>query len=345
MKKVLILQNTILHYRKALYNELSKDYEVTILHSGTHTVTEDDRYNEIICKKRKIGPFYIQPKVLSEVRKDHYDAIISMFDIRWINNLITMYIHKRRTKFIWWGAWVTDNKIANKIRLYLTNKKYSSILYTEDAKESFVKLGVDKNKLFVANNTFDVGKREKCYLHENKNMILFVGSLNKRKQNDVLIKAFDNIKNNIAKDISLVFVGDGEEEGYLKNLVSDLHLDKRVVFVGRVDDTDKLIDFYKKAIVSVSYGQAGLAVLQSFGFGVPFVTKRNAISGGEKTNIKHEKNGFFCDDNVKSLEQILLKTSNDIEYTRKLGEFAYEYYTNFCTIENMAKNMAKAIEK
>ncbi|MBG6131708.1 glycosyltransferase involved in cell wall biosynthesis [Aquimarina sp. EL_43] len=344
MKKVLILQNTILHYRKALYNELSKNYDVTILHSGKVSKNQDDYYNEIVCKNKKIGPFYLQTKVLSEVRKHKYDAIISMFDIRWICNIVAMYTHRRQAKFIWWGAWITDNKLANKIRLYLTNKKHNSILYTEDAKESFVKLGVNKNKLFVANNTFDVGKRKKCYLHENKNSILFVGSLNERKENDVLIKAFNSIKNEIRKDINLVFVGDGKEEDYLKALVQELQLNERVIFIGRINDADRLIDFYKEAIVSVSFGQAGLSVLQSFGFGVPFVTKRNAISGGEKTNIKHGENGFFSEDNITSLESILIRLINDIEYSRKLGKFAYEYYTNFCTIENMAKGMVSAIE-
>lgn len=53
MKKVLILQNTILHYRKALYNELSKNYDVTILHSGKVSKNQDDYYNEIVCKNKK----------------------------------------------------------------------------------------------------------------------------------------------------------------------------------------------------------------------------------------------------------------------------------------------------
>lgn len=181
-------------------------------------------------------------------------------------------------------------------------------------------------------------------MHENKNSILFVGSLNERKENDVLIKAFNSIKNEIRKDINLVFVGDGKEEDYLKALVQELQLNERVIFIGRINDADRLIDFYKEAIVSVSFGQAGLSVLQSFGFGVPFVTKRNAISGGEKTNIKHGENGFFSEDNITSLESILIRLINDIEYSRKLGKFAYEYYTNFCTIENMAKGMVSAIE-
>ena len=34
MKKVVIIQNIIPHYRIALYNELSKYYNIIVIHSG-----------------------------------------------------------------------------------------------------------------------------------------------------------------------------------------------------------------------------------------------------------------------------------------------------------------------
>ena len=46
MKKVLILQNYVPHYRKPVYNELGMKYDVTILHSGNKSVTENDCYKE-----------------------------------------------------------------------------------------------------------------------------------------------------------------------------------------------------------------------------------------------------------------------------------------------------------
>ncbi len=343
-KKVLILQNVVLHYRKALYNELSKTYDVTVLHSGKVSVTDLDDYKEIIVRNIKIGPFFIQKNVYSEINTKKYDTVIAMMDLRWLNNILTFFLFKKRIKFIWWGAWFTKNKLSNKIRVYLTHKGDASIFYTEAAKSEFIDKGISGDKLFAANNTFDVGPRIKSFEYKAKKDIIFVGSLDKRKQLDVLINAFANIKNSIPKHINLRIVGGGELRQNLEKLVNSLKLDDRVFFLGKITNPKELRDIYKTAIASVSYGQAGLSVLQSFGFGVPFVTKINAISGGEKTNIMHGENGFFCEDNITSLEQILIKMSNNIERSRKLGEFAFEYYTNFCTIENMSKNIAKAIE-
>jgi glycosyltransferase involved in cell wall biosynthesis len=344
MKNILILQNKILHYRKALYNELSKYYNVTILHSGDKSVNTNDKYKEIITDLKKIGPFYLQSNIISEVRNNKYNVVISMLDLRWINNIFAMYLHNKNTKFIWWGAWITNSKIANFIRLYLINQRYNSILYTHEAKDDFIKLGVNEDKLFVANNTFDVGQRIKSYENKIKNSILFVGSLDARKQNDILIQAFSNISQKISPDISLTIIGAGIEKEKLEALVKKLNINNRVSFEGKITDTEVLLEYYKKAIVSVSFGQAGLSVLQSFGYGVPFLTKINAISGGEKTNIKNGINGVFCEDNIESLENILLRLCNDIDFSRELGKNAYDYYSKYCTIENMAQGFIDAIE-
>lgn len=343
-KKILILQNILLHYRKALYNELSKYYDVTILHSGRITITDNDEYKEIIYANQKIGPFNIQHGVITEVRSDKYDVIIAMFDLRWLNNIISMYIHRNQTKFIWWGGWLTNNKLADWVRLFLMRKQYNSILYTQFFKENFIESGIDKNKLFVANNTFDVENREKLYNYPIKNTILFVGSLDKRKENNILIEAFKNIITRIPPDITLVLVGEGKEEHRLMELVESFKLHNKVIFAGRVTDNKNLIKYYEKAIVAVSFGQAGLSVLQSFGYGIPFITKKNAISGGEKTNIKHNYNGLFCDDQLDSLEKTLIRICNDIEYSRTLGKNAFNYYNEFCTIKQMSQGFIDAIE-
>ena len=342
-KELLITYNFILHYRKPVFNLLCQRYNVTVLHSGEVTVGQQDTYKEIIVPVKKIGPFYIQKGILPEVKKD-YDVIIALFDVRWLYTLLSIYFHNPKSKFILWGAWITDSFWANKARLYLTNKVDSNVFYTHEARRDFIERGIDESQLYVANNTFDVGERIKSYENALKDKILFVGSLDKRKQNDLLINAFYNIIDKIPQNINLTIIGDGVESENLKNTVSKHNLKDRVIFVGKVNDTNILKNYYKESIVSVSFGQAGLSVLQSLGYGVPFLTKHNAISGGEKTNIKNNINSIFCEDNIESLEKQLVYLCNNIVDARKLGENAYNYYSEFCTIENMAQGFIDAIE-
>ena len=163
-------------------------------------------------------------------------------------------------------------------------------------------------------------------------------------ENEKLIIAFSHIVNNINKDIKLVFIGNGQEKINLIELVSSLRLENRVLFKGKITDTDALKNYYKLAIASVSFGQAGLSVLQSLGYGVPFITKKNAVSGGEIFNIVDTHNGILCEDSIISLEDSLKEVCNNIEKSKLMGEKAYIYYNQYCTIQNMVQGFVNAIE-
>ncbi len=343
MKKVLILQNKILHFRKAFYNHLAKHYDVTILHSGTPSITSADKYKEVIYPTYKIGPFFWQKGILSMMRRCSYNSVIAMADLHWIMNTLFMFFKPSNLQFIWWGPWLTSRKWANWFRCWLFKQPNPIIFYTEEARQEFIKHGIVKEKLFVANNTIEVADRAKSYEYPKKNLILFVGSLNPRKQLDELIHIFHKIQKKIDSNIQLMIVGDGSMKDSLHQLVIKLNLTSRVVFSGEINDPNVLKNYYKKAIFSVSLGQAGLAVLQSLGNGVPFVTKENAISGGEKSNIKHGINGEFCKDNPTDIENTMIRLCQDKSYSYNLGKNAYNYYNDFCTIEKMVEGFVSAI--
>ncbi|PMI34878.1 hypothetical protein BCT30_04630 [Enterovibrio norvegicus] len=226
----------------------------------------------------------------------------------------------------------------------LSKMVYANVYYTAEARRDFVLRGLKSDNLYVANNTFDVENKSKAYEHDNKFRLLFVGSLDARKNNVELIEAYKNTLDHIPENITLTFVGDGKENDVLRSLVNQLGIAERVDFVGRLESPLELIQYYNEALVSISYGQAGLSVLQSLGFGVPFITHREAISGGEKSNIKQGINGYFCDD-INALENEIIRFTNNVHLAREMGENAYNYYSRFCTIENMAQGFVDAIEK
>ena len=95
------------------------------------------------------------------------------------------------------------------------------------------------------------------------------------------------------------------------NLANRLGLTDKVVFKGHIDKPDQLKYIYDNAIATVSVGQAGLAVSQSIGFGVPFVTHKDAITGGEIYGVQPGKTGDLLTSNlgdvsvVKELQKIM----------------------------------------
>lgn len=334
MLRILIVYNEIQHYRKPFFNELGKYCELTVLHSGSKTVfSENSTYNEIITKSIKLGPFWYQKNVISIINSSDYDFIFSLFDVRWLS-ILEMLIRLKNKKHILWGAWLTSSRLANLARCYFLSRSFSNVYYTREARDSFINLGLDPSNQYVANNTFDVGEIQRSFDCDNKFRILFVGSFDERKNNVTLIKSFHNVLPRLPENITLTFVGDGEQRELLDCLVEELSLSNRVEFVGRINDNLKLRECYSQAIFSVSYGQAGLSVLQSMGFGVPFMTHVNAISGGEKSNIKSAFNGYLVDSDHELEERLVMLCCN-VELAKNLGKNALEYYCRYCTISNM----------
>jgi len=339
--KVLFVQNTLLHYRKAFYNALAQKCKVVVVHSGKPTVTEGDDYEEVILTYSKLGPFYIQRGLIKAIKRQSPNFVIGMFDIRWLNTFRLLSTQKYY-KFLWWGLDTGNNNNATKIKVLIARLGYPIIFYNEFNRDKMARLNLGSSPLFVANNTFDVGNRTKSYENPIKDKILFVGSFDYRKRNDILVKVFSQMLPHIPDHIMLNFVGDGEEKENIESLVSKLGISDRIKFSGRVDDAEILSTYYQEAIFAVSYGQAGLSVLQSLGFGVPYITSTNAISGGEVSNIQHGTNGYFCDD-LNSFKSYMLSLITDVEHARRMGINAYEYYSVNCTVDNMVNGFMKAL--
>ena len=55
-------------------------------------------------------------------------------------------------------------------------------------------------------------------------------------------------------------------------------------------------------------------------------------------------NSFFCEDNIESLQDLLVYYCNNILIARGVGKNAYNYYNKYCTIENMYRGFEDAIE-
>ncbi|TGE75714.1 hypothetical protein C7Y70_20510 [Pseudoalteromonas sp. KS88] len=343
MKNILIVYNEIQHYREDFFNELSKECNLTVLHSGS--LLPGTQYKQIRGRLISIGPLKYQFGVTKEILFNRYDAVIFLFNVAWLSNLVNALIVKLKpkTKSILWGAWYTKSKAANLTRDLFSKLADSNIFYSPRAQQQFVANGLKREKAFVANNTFNVPRHVKAFNYDDKFRFLFVGSLNKRKDMPTLIHSFKEVLPLIPKNICLTIIGSGEERRYLESVVESLDLDKRVKFLGKIEDSQILEQYYRESLASISYGQAGLSVLQSLGFGTPFITKLGAISGGEIENIKSSSNGFMCK-NKEELKDVLTLLGNDLDLAQSLGLNAYRYYEKYCTIENMASGFLDAID-
>lgn len=339
--KLLIIQNKILHYRKPVYNELSKYYDVTVLHSGNKSAGINDTYKEIIMPTLNIGSFIIQSGVFSSVLYGSYDVVIAMSDLHWINNMIVPFFSKKK-RLLLWGHRYSNNCIIDKIKDIIMMAADGVILYSESEVTKMNERGILLSNIFVAPNTIYVPNHADGSTSP-KDSFLFSGRAQKRKNVDVLIKAFAEVCDKIPKTIKINIVGSGTENEMLKVLARQLGLSDRVVFHGEITDHEILKDIFHRAYAYVSPGPVGLGVLHSFAYGVPVVTDYTCWQGPEFDNLADGENSILFG-SYDEFKEVLVSLCKDETLSARLGNNAYNLYARERTIERMVEGFRQAIE-
>ena len=340
-----ILDHKLNDYRLPLFKSLTEiGYDITLFHSGE--INEKfDINKQRFMKRIPLGPleYRIYPKLNS------YDIVVNMQNLRIINLWYITLLPFRKYKLIHWGIGISSSKgLSNKktvlsvMRNWLTNFADSVILYSEFPLTLYSK--ENRAKTFIAHNTIENDFKINTSTNQ-KDYFLFIGSLNKRKGLMQLIISFSNyLKHDQKLCINkLVIVGDGPMLSKLKELVYSLGIESNVDFCGKVADTERKIEIFKSAVATISPLQAGLSVLESFSYGVPFICFNNAISGGEHLNIIDGYNGFLVKTSNELLEKMIQFNIN-LDEARTLGNNAYKYYYSSRTMCHMVREFKKAFD-
>lgn len=346
MIRVLILNQTIKHYRIPLYNELSAYFALTIGHSGPRIPSEKLKADQKIFKSIEIGPFSIIKTNLFKFCKG-YEVVISESNLRYIDRLFLIVSPFRKFKWIAWGIGVsasyqkkfdTDNKL-DWFRHWIFGKADAEIFYSNYPITKLEKIGFSSDRLFVAPNTVHINQGE---LNQKwKNSLLFIGTLYKQKNVYELLRNYQEYTYTVSDPIPLVIIGDGPERNGIKTFIETYEL--KVELVGEITNTEKLRNYFSKAIACISPGQAGLSVLTSFAFGVPFITKEDSITGGERLNIINNENGVLYKEESE-LYQVLIDIHNNRGKYLRMGQSSFNFYKNNRTIKHMAQGFYKAID-
>ena len=347
--KVLSLTNKVLEYRIPVYNRLSEYFDVTIAHHGK-TISDDKvNFKQISLTPKKIGPFiFFKEKI--ERLANQYDAVIALGDLHYFPFFRLGFLKNRKFALSYWSIGVSasydkrfdEDRRLDKIRFNLMNKADSLIFYTSYPINRYVEDGgIDRNKLFVANNTVDV--TERIEIPKTKKHFLFVGTLYKAKKIFDLLDAY-KIACNLNHQIdTLIIIGNGEEYDNIIQWIDNNNLQNKIKLTGAIYDQKELQKYYKDAIACISPGQAGLTVLNSMAYGVPFVTTENAITGGEIFNITNGVNGIIYKENSRDLANIIIDLSTNKDKVYELSKNAQEYYFSNGTIDVMVDGIKDAV--
>ena len=343
---MLLLTQYIPHYRIPIYNMISNRVNLTVLHSQTNLMRHECYFNEEFTALGSVGPFlYFKTPIRKFCKK--YDVVIAESNIRFVDRNILVINPWRRYKWISWGIGqaasytkrLGDRDFFRLFRLFLQKKSDASILYSDYPIASYIKAGISRKSIFVANNTVSLSSISRPM--SDKNTLLFIGTLYKQKKLEELIYAYREAIGKCDLQHPLIIIGDGDEREALEELVLKCDLSHKITFVGNIVDHKILSTYFSKALVCISPGQAGLGVLTSMANSVPFVTRRDAITGGEIFNI-NSSNGVIYDSSDDLINLICDISDNRSKYVN-MGKNARNYYMNYRLPEHMVNSIIDSI--
>lgn len=347
---VLILYNFLFHYRIPIWNILAEKYNLKVIYSypAKDEVIKRCNFETEYIPVKSFSKFLYHRKNISKIAKD-YDVVLSDGQVTFLDYSL-LALKNRAYKLIYWciGAPASYGRHYGEAGkgYYMVNDFFhrradAMVFYSDVPIPLHVKRGYKEETMFVANNTVRVRKLGIDWT-EKKN-ILFIGTLYLEKGLQLLLDSYKEAFEQAGNVLPLTIVGGGAEYEKVCQWVKENNLDKLINLTGPIYDETKKSEIFAKSIACISPLQAGLSVLESMGYGVPFITSENAITGGESFNITNDVNGLRIKD-MSSLSSTICDISNNPEKYIEMGKKAYEHYWTCRKPEDMAKGLSEAIE-
>lgn len=348
--KVLLIQEVLQDYRQPIYQLMNKEVELTLAYTLKNYI-KDTSLPIIQLPYYKLGHLKVHKglyKVLNQ-----YDVVISQPHLSSIR-LCLIQCFPRKFKLVTWsiGVHATYNtpfnlskkpSVIDWILEIIQDGADACIFYMKETIDYWSKYKkIDKNKYFEAHNTVAVANFGEIPSYEIRSSFLFVGSLYAQKGIGELIEAYAIAKKKNGFLPVLKIVGKGSEKETIEKQIIIAGLENEILLCGAIYDEEILKDYFLDAILCISPKQAGLSVPKSLGYGCPFVTRPDAITGGERDNIINGFNGVFYN-SVEELASILVESVSNKEKYSKMSSNARSYYLSKCSPEIMANGALAAI--
>jgi glycosyltransferase involved in cell wall biosynthesis len=348
-KKVLILYNNLFHYRIPIFRLLAEKCDLTVAYSIGPETSEIINFKVMKLPIFKFKRFVIHRNNIFRLCQN-FDVIIAYGDIAWLK-LSTLTFHRKRNfKVIFWSPGVSasyDKKFDavtywDSIRDFFYKRADALIFYTDYPIMKYRNRGFQVEKLFVAPNTVEIfNTTENSQI--TKDSLLFIGTLYMQKGILTLLENYKSANIINPNILPLNIIGGGDEFEKIKAWIEENKLTNNIFLIGSIYNIKEKSGYFRRAYACISPVQAGLSVLESMGYGVPFITMYDAITGGERLNITNGINGILMENSFQLKDIILDICDNNQKYI-EMGNNALEYYMKSHKPEDMANGLFKAVE-
>jgi glycosyltransferase involved in cell wall biosynthesis len=370
MEKILIVQRQLTHYRKLLLHYLCSEgnYSIDVFCMGKkygqlgNVTIFPNKEVKVKFGKREYTLGYSK-KLLEAIKQRYkeYDYIILEGATNIVNNIpICAFLKSKNMGYIIWDAGRRKNAHMSFFRK-LAQCKLDNIwrnadaimAYSTLAKQYFESIGIESNRIFVCQNTLNVGEFDNQikgidtselaelrsqYATIKEKIILYVGAVQARKRIVDLINSFQKLQTK-RTDIKLLIIGGGDELEKLKTYVINNKIEN-VKFLGPI--IDGVIKYFKIADVFALPSEGGLSLNQAMICSKTIIA--SSADGTEIDLIQDGNNGFlFQEGNVSELAEKIDLALKDDQTIQSMGKHSREIIDTRVNEANFLVNFKKCL--
>jgi glycosyltransferase involved in cell wall biosynthesis len=315
---------------EVLYSKISKD----ILSKIDRRITLKKSQNYI-----KIFNFIFSIRVINSIncfiyfifklKKEKNSIIFSMQDhpfaimlskIKKLNSIIRIANHPNSSlKFF-------NNKISFYIKLFIKIFFYrfaNGIICNSKSSALFLKKIINNNILTIYNPIF---LKKKIKNKKRQNILLSVGRLEKQKNFEGLINAFNIVLNKFPK-YKLMIIGSGSQKNNLKKKITQLKISNKVIFKS-FTKPDSFFLTSKIFVLNSFFEGMPNVILESLSYKCPVISAN--CESGPREILKNGKYGYLVPINKSELLAKKIEfTLNNYKKAKSKANKAFLYLKNF----------------
>ena len=230
-------------------------------------------------------------------------------------------------------CWAVNSEVA---RIFYEDYGYKTLPKVMNNATEMKLIPKNSDLVKEINNKYKINKEEKVFL--------FVGRLNKLKGVLFLVNSLKILKEkNPLFKFKMLFVGNGQDEIELKELVKSNKMSKEIVFCGRVTDRNLLAAFYNRAdlfLFPSLYDASSIVQIEAASQKTPTLFIEGAATTATVTN---NKNGYIVENDIeKYADKIIDIMKNEKDYLQVCENAYKELYINW---EDKIKEVLKLYQE
>ena len=268
----------------------------------------------------KVGINYAKKNnipVIGTMHSQYKQDFLRAVKIKWLANILTSIAIKQYNKCD--ECWAVNREVGN---IYYKDYHYKTVPRTMNNATDMKRVDNIEEAKKIINEKHDIKPDEKVFL--------FTGRINKLKNVFLIANSLKIVKEKSDFKFKMLFVGNGQDEDKLKELIKENNMENEIIMCGRVTDRNLLAAYFARAdlfLFPSLYDASSLVQIEAASQGTPTLFLEGAATAD---TIEENINGFISKNSEEAYANKIIEIMDNEELYKNVCSNVYkDVYLNW----------------